>query len=240
MTPELDRSPSTFPDPVELAALGADRHWYGDGLPGLLRGILLLIIASLLSVAPRDPFHPYSTFFPVAFMVCLFFLSAGDRWILEPLKARLTYPRAGYSPAPPAPIFEDPGFFWPPISRMKEIEAFNRRETISSWAWNACMVFFFVSKLVVSAEWRWRLPLTFVPLAAILWFERPRPNASILAPLACIVAGLTARLASVPERQEVRIFCLILGGFYFLQGVYQLVIFLRLYPRIRGENAPLS
>jgi len=240
MTPEVNRPLVDTTDPVELAALRADKHWYGDGLPSLLRGMLLLVLASLLSDGPRDPFKPYSTVLLAVYMACVFCLLAGGRWILEPIKARLTYPRAGYTPAPPGPIFEDTGFFWPPISRMKEIEVFNRRETIAAWARIACMIIFFFSKLVVGAEWRWRVPLTLGLLAAILWFERPKPNASFVPPIACIFAGIIAWLANVPEGREVRIFCFLLGGFYLLQGLYQLVLFLRLYPRDSSESAPLS
>jgi hypothetical protein len=188
-------------DPVELASLRADKHWYDDGLPSLLRGTFLLVLAFSLT----DRANHQSAFHSILAMtgnaVAYFFLFMGNRWLLERIKARLTYPRASYTPAPPDRKPADAGFFWPPIPSAREIEVVNRRETIATWAGVGWMLFFFVPAVLGGEEWRWRVPVISMPLAAILWFERPKPNASILAPLVCIAAGLVAWLAEVSESQ---------------------------------------
>ena len=226
-------------DPVELAALRADRHWYADGLPSLLRGLFVLLLAFTLVDRANHHSALYVILVLAGNAIACFFLFFGNRRLLEPIKARLTYPRTGYTPAPPDPKPADTGFFWPPIPSAREIEVINRRETAATWARVAWMLFYFVPIVLGGAEWRWRVPAFSLPLAAIVWFERPKPNASFAAPVACILAGLIPWLAGLPEKQEWRTFCFLLGGFYLTQGLYQLALFLKLYPRGSSERAQL-
>jgi hypothetical protein len=163
-------------DAVELAALRADKHWYDAFSEECFCSFWKPRWRRQRAIVP----------FIIPCSRLLEMHSLGFSYLLETKASAahqgpLDLPASRLHSRPPDPEPADTGFCWPPIPSGK-IEIVNRRETIATRARVAGMLFFFAPAILGGQEWRWWIPVISVPLAAVLWFERPRPNASFLAP----------------------------------------------------------
>jgi len=95
----------TSPSPVLKAEQRAWRYWFTDGLTNLMVGVSTLLMALCLLYTPRWPPAPGSVALWLTALVLYVVVGARHREIVEWLKTKTTYPRAGYVQSP---YSEDP------------------------------------------------------------------------------------------------------------------------------------
>jgi hypothetical protein len=96
---------TTSPSPVLEAEQRAWRYWFADGLTNLVVGISALLMASCLLYTPRWPPAPLPMALWSIALVLYVVMGVRHREIVEWLKTKTTYPRAGYVQSP---YLEDP------------------------------------------------------------------------------------------------------------------------------------
>jgi hypothetical protein len=211
----------------------AASYWFADGLPEMLFGLVLVIMAALMFL-----WHLYV---PKRWIrLDLLIVVAGftfyylmERKILDFLKSQVTYPRTGYA-QPPEEV----------PRRVQTLTTLSLRpdppakENVTSFQWRTVMlVFWFCYPFILNGNplGRWAVPVLMPALAITLFAvnrrsERPYRwwSALILA-----LAGLVFLWVDVPAPLQRPLPLLLAGGWLLAQGACTLVHYLRAnpYPR---------
>ena len=211
----------------------AASYWFADGLPEMLFGLVLVIMAALMFL-----WHLYV---PKRWIrLDLLIVVAGftfyylmERKILDFLKSQVTYPRTGYA-QPPEEV----------PRRVQTLTTLSLRpdppakENVTSFQWRTVMlVFWFCYPFILNGNplGRWAVPVLMPALAITLFAvnrrsERPYRwwSALILA-----LAGLAFIWVDVPAPLQRPLPLLLAGGWLLAQGAGTMVHYLRAnpYPR---------
>ena len=86
--------------PILSAELRARNYWFVDGLPNLVTGMVLVLIGAALLAGQVKPERPLLLGVSLVAIVLYLAFALRIRQVVEWLKARITYPRTGYT-APP-------------------------------------------------------------------------------------------------------------------------------------------
>lgn len=211
----------------------AASYWFADGLPEMLFGLALVIMAAMMFLwrlyAPK-PWIRLDSLIVVAGFIFYYLM---ERKILDFLKSQVTYPRTGYA-QPPEEV----------PRRVQTLTTLSLRpgppakENVTSFQWRTVMlVFWFCYPFILNGNplGRWAVPVLTPALAITLFAvnrrsERPYRwwSALILA-----LAGLVFVWVDVPAPLQRALPLLLAGGWLLAQGACTLVHYLRAnpYPR---------
>jgi hypothetical protein len=213
----------------------AATYWFVDGLPELLFGLMLIVMAGvalLLSIRTPGPWKwPWRALDLLLIYGGLVLYLVYERGILDFLKVRLTYPRTGYVQAPEEKEWRVETVTTLSLLRPepppKENVSFFRLRTV--WPVLMAVLLFPIHGNPIG---RWFVPCVTTALAVALYVvnrESERPyrwwSALILA-----VAGLVFAWAPVPGPLQWPLPFLLTGVWMAAQGAYTLVHYLRTNP----------
>jgi hypothetical protein len=208
----------------------AASYWFVDGLPEILFGLALVIMAALSFLWRMYTPKPWREFdwMIVCVGFTLYFLT--ERNVLDFLKSQVTYPRTGYVQPPEEQDWSQPTLTTlslRPDPPVKENVTFFRLRTVGP-IW----FLFFLFMTYGSPPARWLMPLAMPALAVTLFAvnrrsERPYPwwSALILA-----LTGLVFLWVDVAAPLQRPLPFLLAGGWLLAQGVCRLVSYLRMNP----------
>ena len=216
--------------PIASFGRRAASYWYVDGLPEILFGLMLVVMAALAFLWRRYTAKPWREFDWI--IVCvgftLYFLMERD--VLDFLKSHVTYPRTGYVQPP-----EERDWSYRTLTTLslrpdppaKENVTYFRLRTVGP-IW----LLFFVFMTYGSPPAGWLVALVMPALAATLYLvnrrsERPYRwwSAFILA-----LTGPVFLWVDVPAPLQRALPFLLSGGWLLAQGVCRLVNYLRTNP----------
>jgi hypothetical protein len=211
----------------------AASYWFVDGLPEILFGLALVIMAALMFLWRLYVPKPWIRLDLMIAVAGFTFYNLMERRILDFLKLRVTYPRTGY--------------VQPPEELQRRVQTLTTlslqpdppvKENATSFQWRTVtLIFWFCSPFMLDGDplGRWVVPVVMPALAATLYAvnrrsERPYRwwSALILA-----LAGLVFLLVDVPAPLQRPLPLLLAGGWLLAQGACTLVHYLRTnpYPR---------
>jgi hypothetical protein len=217
----------------------AARYWFVDGLPELLFGLALIVMAGvafLLFMETPGPWNgPWRALGILAIYAVFVLYLFSERGVLDFLKARFTYPRTGYVQPPDEKEWRAETMTTLSLLRpdppAREDVTFFRLRTV----WPILMVLcLFVPH--GSPIGRWFAPLVTPALAVTLYAVNRSTDhpyrwwsALILA-----LAGLMFVWVHVPAALQWPLPFLLMGAWLVAQGTYTLVRYLRAnpYPRM--------
>ena len=208
----------------------AASYWFVDGLPEILFGLALVIMAALSFLWRMYTPKPWREFdwMIVCVGFTLYFLT--ERNVLDFLKSQVTYPRTGYVQPPEEQDWSQPTLTTlslRPDPPVKENVTFFRLRTVGP-IW----FLFFLFMTYGSPPARWLMPLAMPALAVTLFAvnrrsERPYPwwSALILA-----LTGLVFVWVDAPVSLQRPLPFLLAGAWLVTQGLCRLVSYLRMNP----------
>jgi hypothetical protein len=221
----------------------AATYWSVDGLPEILRGLALVVLAGSASFwRAHHPTARVGLYYVILFggMAVYFFLL--ERIFLDSLKSRITYPRTGYA--------QPPGALW--LGRRTDVPLSLRPSSpyvVSYFAPSTQenATFFWprmvrpllgLSVLVLAGRdllGHWLTPLAMPALAVVLYVAN-RGSERPIAWWSALILGLSGPLflwLSVPASLQLTLPFLLAGAWLVAQGAYRLFDYLRTnpYPR---------
>lgn len=199
--------------PVLNAEQRARNYWFVDGLPNLVTGIVLALIGAALLAGQVKPERPLLVGVSLVAIVLYLAFALRIRQVVEWLKARITYPRTGYT-APPY------------LAEDSTLPRDRRRRT---WLLIAFMVAVILVTRFVESRW---ICLAVGLLAGLtLWLaNRKNEKASWIDLLTFPFVGLCLAIFPVALRNRLPFFVLGAGLALALSGTLRLVRYLRRNP----------
>jgi hypothetical protein len=211
----------------------AASYWFVDGLPEILFGLALVIMAALMFLwrlyAPRP--WIWVDWMIVAAGFILYCLT--ERRVLDFLKSHVTYPRTGYVQPPEESEL-----------RVQTLTTLSLRpdppvtENTTFFQWRTVMlVFWFCYLFILNGNplGRWAVPVVIPALAVTLYAVNRRSERPYLwwSALILALAGLVFVWVDVPAPLQRPLPLLLAGGWLLAQGACTLVHYLRVnpYPR---------
>lgn len=208
----------------------AASYWFCDGLPEILFGTALVIMAALAFLWRIYAPKPWIWFDWVIVAAGFILYYLVERRVLDFLKSRVTYPRTGYV-QPPEEV----------PRRVQTLTTLSLRpdppakENVTSFQWRTVMLVFWFSypfMLKSNPLGRWAVPVVVPALAVALYAvnrgsEHPYRwwSALILA-----LAGLVFLWVDAPAPLQRPLPLLLAGGWLLAQGACTLVHYLRTNP----------
>jgi len=211
------------PEQPDSAGRRAAAYWFSDGLPEIAFGGAYLIFGVLgMTWRVHEPYHWLRLIVEAALpaLVILFMWSPN---ILDPLKARVTYPRTGYVRPPALP------------------RRSGRDENVSGFPWSTVWLFYVAMTFVRAlnghlANGRWTVPAVMSLTAVLLYAlncREARPY-SWWAVLPIAVAGWASLWLDMPPASR-EFLPILIGGVWLLsRGTWTLAHYLRAHPRYPG------
>jgi hypothetical protein len=214
----------------------AASYWFVDGLPEILFGLALVIMAALVFLWRTCVPQPWIRFDLVIVAVGFLLYYGMERRFLDFLKSHVTYPRTGYVQPPEESPWRVPTLttlsLRPDLPAKENVTLFEGRTMV--------LVFWFCCPFMLTADplGRWVVPVLVPSLAVALYVvsrrsERPYRwwSALILA-----LAGLAFIRVDVPAPLQRPLPLLLAGGWLLAQGAYTMVHYLRTNPCPRAAE----
>jgi hypothetical protein len=210
----------------------AAAYWFVDGLPEILFGLALVVMATLAFLVRLNTPHRWKDLDMLVIVVGFPLYYATERKVLDFLKSRLTYPRTGYVQPPEE-------FEWrvPAVTILSLRSAPPFKENLISFRMRTAYpiwLMFFLFLANDSPFGRWLLPLVMPALAITMYIasrksERPYRwwSAIILA-----VTGPLSLLANVSVDLRRTLPLLLAGVWLAVEGAFTLVHYLRANPHL--------
>jgi hypothetical protein len=214
----------------------AASYWFADGLPEMLFGLALVIMAALMFL-----WHLYV---PKRWIrLDLLIVVAGftfyylmERKILDFLKSQVTYPRTGYA-QPPEEV----------PRRVQTLTTLSLRpdppakENVTSFQWRTVLlVFWFCYPFMLNGNplGRWAVPVLMPALAVTLYAVNRRSEHPYRwwSTLILALAGLVFVWVDVPAPLQRALPLLLAGGWLLAQGGCTLAHYLRTNPYPRAAE----
>jgi hypothetical protein len=211
----------------------AASYWFADGLPEILFGLALVIMAALAFLWRMYAPKPWRDFdwTTVAVGFLLYYLM--ERRVLDFLKSRVTYPRTGYVQPP-----EELEGRVQPLTTLSLRPGPPATENVTFFQWRTVGLIFWVCYPFIlngNPLGRWLVPVVVPALAVTLYVVNRRSEHPYRWWSALILAltGLVFLWVDVPAPLQRPLPLLLAGGWLLAQGACTLVSYLRAnpYPR---------
>jgi|HubBroStandDraft_1064217.scaffolds.fasta_scaffold04978_5 hypothetical protein len=199
--------------PVLDAEQRARNYWFLDGLPNLVTGMVLLLMGFALLAGQMKPERPLLVGVSLVAVVLYLTFALRIRQVVEWLKARITYPRTGYT-APPY---------------LTEDSALSPGRKRRAWV----LIGFMVGVILVTrfVESRWICLAVGLLAGVSLWLAiRKSEKVSWIDLLTFPVVGSCLTVFPVAPRDRLPFFVLGAGLALALSGTLRLVQYLRRNP----------
>ena len=214
----------------------AASYWFADGLPEMLFGLALVIMAALMFL-----WHLYV---PKRWIrLDLLIVVAGftfyylmERKILDFLKSQVTYPRTGYAQPP-----EEVRRCVQTLTTLSLRPGPPAKENVTSFQWRTVMlVFWFSYPFMLNGNplGRWAVPVLMPALAVTLYAVNRRSEHPYRwwSTLILALAGLVFVWVDVPAPLQRALPLLLAGGWLLAQGGCTLAHYLRTNPYPRAAE----
>jgi hypothetical protein len=208
----------------------AAAYWFVDGLPEVLFGLALVVMAGLGSLCGMYAPKPWSRFDWIIVYAGFLLYYFTERGILDFLKSRFTYPRTGYVQQPQESDW-----------RVETITTLHLRpdppakENVSSFRLRTVtpiLLFFVLFWANGNPTGRWLVPLATSALALTLYIVNRRSERPYRwwSALFLALTGLVFLWVDVPETLQRPLPFLLAGAWLAGQGAYTLVRYRRTNP----------
>jgi hypothetical protein len=223
------------PSAVQIESPGrrAAAYWFVDGLAEMYFGFLLLIPGALVVAANELHWNIYGSgrwwgSWPVMFYMSAYFL---HRYVLDFLKARLTYPRSGYA-HPPSDLMDKEH---PEYKILTLRTAHPSDANVSYFAKRTIpLIWFGMFPMVFLRTTYWGLPVVMSGIAAGIYFlhrDSVRPY-SWRALLLMVLAGFLTAALNLDPLYRITAPYFICGAWLLGIGTWTLVGYLRAHPKL--------
>jgi hypothetical protein len=212
-----------MPEPVTSvfqAKVRAWQYWNIDGLPAITMGgaCLLQGVAYLWGHHHRHSILPVFLILPaLVILVDQIFWRKIVGW----LKARITYPRTGYTAPPPRTLHTDPALLSP--GELKQ-----QRKT--KWVWIFLPLYLMLSSYFSLMYGRWYFAITAVVLAGLMWVSAAKTKLPWYIPLPLVLCGFLLTVLPTDWSDTQALGIVAIGVQILFIGVVALVRYLREHP----------
>jgi len=226
----------------------AVQYWFADGLPEIVFGLFVFLwvgVGIITTIYSSNRWVEWSGM--GAFCVSYFLWLGNYREVMEFLKARLTYPRAGYVQPPELP-FPDQSLFPSLFPRLKPDPPITLRnapvpsKNMSDFRLRAIVLLGLALLIGISSGiligvyfWgKWIVALSMTVMAVLVFFmsRKDAHSYSWWSVLPIALAGFLAAFLELPPEASVVAPACILGAWFLIRGTWTLIRFLKSHPRL--------
>jgi hypothetical protein len=231
----------TSPSPVLEAEQRAWRYCFTDGLTNLMVGVSTLLLALCLLYTPRWPPAPVSMALWLTALVLYVVMGAGHQEIVEWLKIKTTYPRAGYVQSP---YSEDPmrsanlvtvSLTGASAAPPEEVQRAHSSRRTSMFPMLGLVMLASLGMITIHERWVWAA--AGIIMGAAMWIARDNYRLSWIVPMGFPFVGLYITIFVASPAAQPAYFLAGWGVLFLLDGGMKLVRFLLQNPAPKVATA---